>query len=390
MASGYPPQKDDTTIQLLEYYERYLIRQQEQQTPLKVQQVKIVKIKEGDTRRYLTDTDWTSILDEADSRCIICTNQILKDDETIHSACACKPHPVIHASCMLALHQRGEREVNGKESNAPVNDEKKKQSSYVLTCAWCNTPYLGKISMKWYQHGLAIYHEYKPERSYDVVVKGFESFFSGDVLLVGLAEIQNVLKTILIDWKTSSDYNPMLGKVLAVLSRMHLKYVELGSSEQHTSHDFLGRICMVAAINVYGPGMTVWNVNTVQYLMRLCCEVYATSKTVNPLELAAQCHTISVIIRYSRRVETSAPESWQVALRQKVRDYLVSTLTELTENDVFFQEWLLPCSDLEMEGAEEKTTKMKQGGLTESKQHFLDSMFCSSKVDCIDCKFAEI
>ena len=125
MTSSYPPQRKDTAIQLLSYYEKYLIQQQEQDpSSLKV------KIKEGDTQHYLTDRDWDNVLNEADCRCIICTEQILQAHKVIHSACACKPYPVIHASCMLELQQRGEREVNGKENNTPANNEKKKQSFY--------------------------------------------------------------------------------------------------------------------------------------------------------------------------------------------------------------------------------------------------------------------
>jgi len=363
MASGFPPRRQTSAIQLLSHYEKYLIQQQEQDpSSLKV------KIKEGDTRHYLTDEKWANVLDEADCRCIICTEQILQVHKVIHSACACKPYPVIHAGCMLELQQRGEREVNGKESNTPANDEKKNQSFYVLTCAWCNTPYLGKENFNWYQEGLAVLNAYKPERSYDVVVEGYESFFSGEVLLDGLVKVQQVFKSIMLDWHTSSDYNPILGKVLSLLGGMHIKYAQVVTSERLT-HNFFGRLCLVAAINTYGPRITCWGVNSVRYLGSIC-EVYAKSPVVDPIELATQRHIVHEIIRYSKQVATSVPELWQVDLQQEVYVYFLSTLTDLTDNDVFFKDWLLPCIDL----------KMKQGGLAESKQQFLDSVF-PSKLD---------
>ena len=370
MTSSYPPQRNDTAIQLLSYYENFLIQQQEQDpSSLKV------KIKEGDTQHYLTDRDWDNVLNEADCRCIICTEQILQAHKVIHSACACKPYPVIHAGCMLELQQRGEREVNGKESNTPANNEKKKQSFYVLKCGWCNTPYLGEESFNWYQEGLAILQAYEPEMSYDVVVEGNETFFSGEILLDGLVGVQNVLKSIMLDWHTSSNYNPILGKVLSLLGWMHIKYAQVVTSEQ-MAHNFFGRLCIAAAINEYGPRMTLWGINSVRYLVGMCKE-YAQSPAVDKIELATQRHIVPEVIWYAKQVATSVPKPWQVDLQQKAHEYLLSALTDLAENDLFLKDWLLPFIDLKMKGAEEKTKKIKQGVLTECKQQFLDSVFPS-------------
>jgi hypothetical protein len=66
---------------------------------------------------------------------------------------------------------------------------------------------------------------------------------------------------------------------------------------------------MVAAINTYGPGMTVWGAKAVLYLVRVCEAIATSSSVVDPAELSLQSHTVPEIIRYARRVvATSAPE----------------------------------------------------------------------------------
>ena len=126
--------------------------------------------------------------------------------------------------------------------------------------------------------------------------------------------------------------------------------------------------------------MTVWGFNSVRYLVHVCKD-YAQSPAVDQNELATQRHIVPEVIWYAKQVATSVPKSWQVDLQQEVNVYFLSTLTDLAENDLFLKVWLLPCIDLKMKGAEEKTKKIKQGVLTECKQQFLDSVF-PSKLAC--------
>ena len=78
MTSRYPPRKTETAIDVLGFYEEYLIQLQEQDSSLKVKEEEI-KIKKGDTFRYLTESTWKDGLNKLDCRCMFSLEQILED-----------------------------------------------------------------------------------------------------------------------------------------------------------------------------------------------------------------------------------------------------------------------------------------------------------------------
>jgi hypothetical protein len=70
-------------------------------------------------------------------------------------------------------------------------------------------------------------------------------------------------------------------------------------------------------------------------------------------------------------------------LRQDARAYLWTTLAELAEDDVFLQEWLLPCVDweeTEMAG-EKKEREGEGGGARGTLRKFLELVFGASALD---------
>ena len=369
MASKYPPAKAETAIYVFGLYERYLIQLQEQELSPKVDDE--IKIKKGDTFRYLTESTWSDGLNKLDCRCMFCLEQVLESEDIVHTKCACKPLPVIHARCLLELKQYGERTVNGQESNKPTNEERKFQPSFVVKCSLCTTPFLGKTMLNLFYEGLQILQKCDPRQNCDAQTTAEDELndvtAKGKLLLVGIMKVQNVLKSILTrdsltSWHTSSDCNSTLGKVFKLLSQMHVVYSNLVLSEYNV-HSFAGRMCMIAAIHTYGPGMTVWGVNTVKFLLEVC-KVCAKTSVLDPIDIDSQRHAVPEIIRYVNRVVKSAPEAWQVDLHQEACKDFFTSLTELAQDDVFRKEWLLPCfpnSEIEVAG-EKKIGQPGSGG----------------------------
>ena len=350
MTSRYPPRRTETAIEVLGFYEEYLIQLQEQDSSLKVKEEEI-KIKKGDTFRYLTESTWKDGLNKLDCRCMFCLEQILEDEDIVHTKCACKPLPVIHAKCLLELKQYGERTVNGQESNKSTDEEKKFLPSFVVECSLCKTPFLGKKMLNLVYEATEMFRNCDPQTTAEDELN--DTTAKGNLLLVGIMKLQNVLKSILTSWHTSSDFNPTLGQVLAVLSEMHLAYANIVRSEYNT-HSFAGRMCMVAAIHTYGPGMTVWGVGGVKFLLKVCKLLVNTSVS-DPNEMASQRHAVPEIIHYVKQAMRSAPESWQVDVHQEACKSFFTSLTELEEDDIFRKEWLLPCfPDEEIKVVEEK------------------------------------
>ena len=211
MTSRYPPRKAETAIEVLGFYEEYLIQLQEQDSPLKVKEEEI-KIKKGDTFRYLTESTWKDGLNKLDCRCMFCLEQILEDEDIVHTKCACKPLPVIHAKCLLELKQYGERTVNGQESNKSTDEEKKIPPSFVVECSLCKTPFLGKKVLNLFYEGAEIFRNCDIQTAAEDELN--DNTAKGNLLLVGIMKLQNVLKSILTSWHTSSDSIPLWGKCL--------------------------------------------------------------------------------------------------------------------------------------------------------------------------------
>ena len=86
MASKYPPAKAETAIYVFGLYERYLIQLQEQELSPKVDDE--IKIKKGDTFRYLTESTWSDGLNKLDCRCMFCLEQVLESEDIVHTKCA--------------------------------------------------------------------------------------------------------------------------------------------------------------------------------------------------------------------------------------------------------------------------------------------------------------
>ena len=325
-----------TVTKVLTLYEKYLVHQQEVDDSSHLS-VDLIKIEHGQSSTYLNNTEWIKGLNETDHHCFVCTDKIEESQAVIHAACACKPRPAIHAACLVHLQQYGELQVFSDKNETRHDGSLPFQSQFVQICGNCQTPFLGQKMYDLFHDGLDTWRLYTPRLLEPQV--SFEekktSFPDVATLLVAVGKIQEVLKSILVHWHSTSEYNPILAVILGLLGRMHHKCAQSNGGY----HSCLGELCQIAALSMYGPTVSYGGLGAVESLL-IRYKSLSHAGPINPIKVMMLKLAIPEIIQYVDCVLTTASTTEQYRLRRRAQTCcltLMNSHDQFSGGDVHFQ-----------------------------------------------------